>query len=479
MPPAQDTDLDRRVHAAGGAHPGGSGFALLSEGPEAFVARVRSLQLAERSLDVQTYLLHSDETGVYLISEMLAAADRGVRVRLLVDDMAARSRSRGFAALHAHPNVQVRMFNPYASRRGTASFLGETVDSFHRLNHRMHNKTWIADNRIAIVGGRNIGDEYFEASEQVNFVDLDLFAIGPVVEAVSASFDRYWNAALSYPMDVLDPDAVSPEALAELRLGLEARTRDAGDSRYAQALASDGAVRRLLRGELEMEWTSEWRMLSDDPHKVKLDRDDPAISAVVQGLGELIAQAEERVSVVSPYFIPGERGTASLVGLVAAGLTVEVLTNSLAANDVAAVHGGYSRWREPLLEGGVSLWEMKPTGSGQVRSSLTGSSGASLHTKALVVDGEWLFVGSYNLDPRSTSLNTEQGLVVRSPVLGQRLAELFARGTSPERSWAVRLEDGELRWDDAEGSSSREPQASWWRRFQAWFTRSFNMDSQL
>ena len=229
IPAGEGSEVDRLIAPAEVRHPGESAFRLLNEGPEAFVIRAHSAKLAGRSLDVQTYIWHGDLTGAYLARQLLEAADRGVKVRLLVDDMDARAKNAGFAALAEHPNIAVRMFNPFASRKGTMSMVGEGLTSFGRINHRMHNKTWIADNRIAIVGGRNLGDEYFGASDEVNFVDLDFAMIGPIVRDASVSFDKYWNSPAAYPMEVLDPAGVSPDALERLRGRLADGLADASE----------------------------------------------------------------------------------------------------------------------------------------------------------------------------------------------------------------------------------------------------------
>ena len=224
--PAEGGVLAERIGPVESAHPGQSGFRLLSDGSEAFVVRMQSARVATRSLDVQTYIWHADTTGVYLGQVLLESADRGVRVRLLVDDLDARAKNDGFAALAAHPNIEVRMFNPWVTRKGTLAQAGEGALSFKRINRRMHNKSWIADNRIAVVGGRNVGDEYFGAGEDMNFVDLDFAMLGPIVRDVSATFDRYWNSASAYPMETLDPEGVTDAALARLRKGLEKRAAE-------------------------------------------------------------------------------------------------------------------------------------------------------------------------------------------------------------------------------------------------------------
>jgi putative cardiolipin synthase len=229
-----------------------------------------------RSLDIQTYIWHADLTGVYFAEQLLAATDRGVRVRLLLDDMDARAKNDGYAALAAHPNIDIRMFNPFASRSGTLAFIGEGITSFGRINRRMHNKSWIADNRLAIVGGRNVGDEYFGASEEVNFVDLDFAMIGPIVREASASFDKYWNSPSAYPMELLDANAGNLTALQKLRSALAAHTQQAYDSRYAKALREDDAIKRMVTGDWPLQWSAKWsRAWSDRQGRVCTPRRSP------------------------------------------------------------------------------------------------------------------------------------------------------------------------------------------------------------
>ncbi|MEO8188473.1 MAG: phospholipase D family protein [Burkholderiaceae bacterium] len=435
--------------------------------------------MAARSLDVQTYIRHADLTGMYLAHALIEAADRGVRVRVLVDDLDARAMNAGFAALAAHPNVEVRLFNPFASRAGGLRLIGEGLTSFDRINRRMHNKTWIADNRVAIAGGRNLGDEYFGASEEVNFVDLDFAMIGPVVRDASASFDKYWNSPSAYPIELLAAADVSVEALDRLRTLLAARVREAEASRYAIALRSDDAVRRLINGDWPMQWSTKYLFVSDDPLKVTMHERPPEPAGVAAALFPVAKAAQSELTIISPYFVPAGDATPMLAGAAQSGKSVRVLTNSLVANDVAAVHGGYSRYRRPLLAGGVQLWELKPLTDQKADSSMFGSSGASLHTKALIVDKRSLFVGSYNLDPRSTWLNCEQGVLVENEVLATQLDKIFAAQTTGERSWRVTLEEAKLHWSDGSESFDSDPRAPFSRRFQAWITRVLHLDAQL
>ena len=477
-PPATEGELATRIAPAEARHRGQSGFRLLSNGTEAYALRMYSAQVALRSLDIQTYIWHADLTGRMLAQRALAAADRGVQVRILVDDMDARAKDAGFAALDAHERIEVRIFNPFASRSGTVSRIGEMGGSFKRLNHRMHNKSWIADNRIAVVGGRNLGDEYFGASAESNFVDLDLALVGPVVRAVSGSFDHYWNSPSNYPIATISAAAVNPGALARLREHLRATPAALAASPYATVLREDLDVQRLISGDTTLHWTSEWRFVSDDPLKLQSKGSGPERSAVLAALGPAMRCRAARTAPDLALLRSWRPGTAHLVSAAIAGTDVRVLTNSLAATDVAAVHGGYSRYREQLLEGGVKLWELKPTGESS-GFSLRGSSGSSLHTKAMIIDDRQVFVGSYNLDPRSTSLNTEQGILVSHPALARELEVIFEQQLVGASAWRVQRVDGKLQWSDGEKTWVRDPQASTGRRFQAWLTKWLPVQSQL
>jgi putative cardiolipin synthase len=478
--PTQGTaPLDRAFLPAETSHPRESGFRLLVDGAEAFVVRMHSARMAMRSLDVQTYIWHADLTGKFLAHQLLESADRGVRVRLLVDDMDARAKNAHFAALAAHPDIEVRVFNPFASRNGALGFISEGARNFERINRRMHNKSWIADNRVAIVGGRNLGDEYFGASDAMNFVDLDFGMVGPVVRDASASFDRYWNAPSAYPMEMLDAEAVDPAALQRLRDHLVLHARLSESSRYAQALRDDDATQRLKSGDWPLEWSGRYRFIADDPLKISMKKRDAHRAAVSAVLLPEMRAAQSALDIISPYFVPGDKGSTGLVNTARAGARVRILTNSLAANDVAAVHGGYSRYRAKLLKGGVQLWELKPLGGETTDKSLFGSSGASLHTKALSIDRTTLFVGSYNLDPRSTWLNCEQGVLVESPELVRQLQAIFEAQTAGNRAWQVTREAGQLQWVDDRGVSKAEPGTSFSQRMQAWFARLLRIEAQL
>jgi putative cardiolipin synthase len=297
-----------------------------------------------------------------------------------------------------------------------------------------------------------------------------------VVGEVAANFDRFWNSPSNYPIDQLSPEAVTEANLARLRTVLDASQAELAGSGYETVLHEDPHVQALIEGGTRLHWSAHWRFVSDDPMKARLPLEQR--SEVVRTLLPEIAGARRRLLVISPYFVPGERGTTELTGAASRGVDVRVLTNSLAANDVAAVHGGYSRYRADLLEGGVKLWELKPGGE-PAKFSLAGSSGSSLHTKAMVIDGGAVFVGSYNLDPRSTSLNCEQGVLIEDPVLAAELSALFDRQIGPQRAWAVRLEGGELRWNDGMKDWTQEPESTASQRALAWLMRILPVESQL
>jgi putative cardiolipin synthase len=459
-----DTRLGKVIEPLVQAHPGKSGVVPVRDGRDAFAARKLLADAAERTLDVQYYIWHNDMSGTLLFEALHRAADRGVRVRLLLDDNNTTNLDTVLAALDAHPNIQVRLFNPFIHRRWR--FLDYLTD-FERLNRRMHNKSFTADNQVTIIGGRNVGDEYFDAGQNVLFVDLDVLAIGPVVKEVSNDFDRYWASGSSYPAArVLTP--VSAATIAALAAVASLIKHDPHALAYIQALARQPFVRALLAGRLPFEWAAT-RMVSDDPAK-GLDRavDD---ALLWPWLKRLLGGPTHELELVSPYFVPGAAGVEFFTALAKQGVKITVLTNSLEATDVAAVHAGYAKRRKPLLKAGIALFEMKLTSSSpSVRDrGLTGSSGSSLHAKTFSVDRSHVFIGSFNFDPRSASLNTEMGFVIDSPVLARQIADAFADGLLA-RTYKVRLSsDGALQWVERRGGKTivhdEEPGAGFWRRF--------------
>ena len=448
-----DTRLGRAVAKQATAHPGKSGIHALGNGRDAFAARVLLAHAAERSLDVQYYIYRNDVTGQLLCEALWQAAERGVRVRLLLDDNNTKGLDDAIAALDAHPNVEVRLFNPYANR----SFrVAELLSDFSRLNRRMHNKSFTADNQATIVGGRNVGDEYFGAESAVAFADLDVLAVGAVVREVSGEFDAYWNSASAYPAAALIHPA-PPQSAALMREAWAKLHSDPRASAYLEALRATPLVKQLLAGELPLEWAPA-RVVADDPAKV-LNPPERKDLQMLPRLQAAIGRPERSLDLVSPYFVPTEDGTSALTGMARRGVKVRVLTNSLAATDVAPVHAGYAKYRKALLRGGIRLYELKASGEKRDQGTSTGGSDASLHAKTFGVDGERIFVGSFNFDPRSARLNTEMGVVIDSPALAQRLSSALGQGL-PGAAYEVRLrENGELEWLSEGTAQTAEPGA--------------------
>lgn len=484
--PGDDAVLDRLFAASRLAYPGQSGVRLVSEGTEAFALRALSARAATRSLDLQYYIWHSDATGRFLASEALAAADRGVRVRLLLDDIDARRRDAVLIALDQHPYIEIRLFNPFRTRSGVLRTLGEVFSRGSRLNHRMHNKVWIADGRLALVGGRNIGDEYFSASDGVNFVDLDVLLAGDAVTATANSFDAYWNSWSSVPVARLRRAWRKRMSLLTLRGLLAEAVREQANEGYARELRRSPEIGSLIQGDYVLRWGEQVEVVVDDPRKA-IKRAADLGPGVVDSLMLAFGATQRQLLLISPYFVPGVGGAARLRGLVDAGKQVAVLTNSLAATDVAAVHSGYVRYRDELLSGGVRIYELKPAKEELEHERVRlrfGSSRASLHTKAAIVDGERVFVGSFNLDPRSATLNCEMGVWVQSQVLAQQLGELFASGASTQQSFVLDLDErGRTRWTESVQGQTvqyyRDPYASWGRRAAVWLLKFLPIESQL
>ena len=487
IPPAATGRLDTAILRDLGENPTVSGVRLIEQNAMAFAYRAVTAALAVRTLDVQYYIWHDDFTGTLLGAELLRAAERGVRVRVLVDDIDARAKHEVFVVADLHPNLEVRIFNPFYSRSGLLGLVSEYVLRGSRLNHRMHNKAWIADNRIAIVGGCNIGDEYFGAAAHSNFSDLDLLLAGPVVAEVSASFDEYWNSPNAVPVARFDNKPPKPGALEQMMAGAREYREEAADTPYIRALHDERRRAELLLQQAPPLRVENVRLLVDDPSKVGTKEQGVRASNVLAGLAGAMKGAEEELFIVSAYFVPGKRGADGLVAQAERGVQVAVLTNSLAATDVAAVHTGYARHRRDLLRGGVNLYEMKrkaASETGRSKISVTGSSGASLHTKAMIIDGRWVFVGSMNIDPRSANLNTEMGVLLDSPELAAQLRREIDHISGPEMSYRVVLEEHEgLVWYDRVNGEDRrlerEPDASTGRRVTVTLLRLVPIESQL
>ncbi len=471
------TLLDRLVGPLVSDRPGQSGLMLIDGNLDAFAIRALTARHAERSLDLQYYIWNADLTGRLLVDEILKAADRGVRVRLLLDDINAQGHDRTYLALDSHPNIAVRLFNPSRNRSGTFRRGLEMLLRAVSVTRRMHNKAWIADGRLAVVGGRNIGDEYFDAAEASNFRDLDVLLLGDAVRQTEIVFDDFWNSEAAIPIGALAKRRKA--GLPEIRAALAAWTADQHAAPYLKRVAEDNSVRKMLTGGLEIHWTKDARIVSDPPEKaIGAGSDDWLMNTI----RPILTSATANLEIISPYFIPGEAGTGQLLKMAGRGVRVAVLTNSLAATDVTAVHGAYARYRASLVEGGVSLFELKPYDR-RGDMSLFGSSTASLHTKAFTVDDRIGFIGSMNFDPRSASLNSEMGVLFEHPGLVARVRDIFADETSAAKSYRVCVRAGRVVWQDDSPDAPRtlhnEPEASLYRRLTATMIGLLPIQSQL
>lgn len=472
------TALDRELEPLLARHPGKTGAILIPDGVDAFASRAMSARQAGRSLDLQYYIWHDDLTGHLLMYEAWKAAERGVRVRLLLDDINTSGKDAALLALDAHENIEIRVYNPFRNRDGVARVI-EMVQRMFSITYRMHNKAWIADGQVAIVGGRNIGIEYFDAHNETNFRDLDVLLFGPAVAQASAIFDTFWNSDAVVPIAELNRKP--RQKLESVLAGIKEEAGGRVARRYLERVDLSNNVRAYLSQQLTPYWSDRIRVLSDPPLKWK--ENQPGEYLVAE-LFEVVRQTQHKALLISPYFVPGDEGVASLAALVRQrDAHVGVITNSLAANDVVAVHGGYANYRRDLLRTGVKLYEMRPQIT-QSDSSLFGSSGASLHTKAFVVDDRYGFIGSFNIDPRSIALNTEMGVLFDDRPLAIALREEYLRLSGGEKSYWVYLDaEDRLRWLDRTAEPPQalehEPESGWMQRAMARVVGWLPVESQL
>ncbi|MCP3869208.1 MAG: phospholipase D family protein [Gammaproteobacteria bacterium] len=456
-------------------HPGKSGFYPLRSGENAFRTRNAMTRIAERTIDAQYFIWETDDIGSLMVQQLMVAADRGVRVRLLLDDIHTGGRDFGIASLDSHPNIEVRLFNPF-SGRSWIHF--EFIVNLTRLNHRMHNKLFLMDDTFAVVGGRNIGDHYFGVSASKNFRDLDLFVVGPVARDIRDSFNQYWDSEWSVPIARVAKRLPTPAQAREKRRCLDERIAAyKRDFPYAVDRTPTEIYTRLEALRDQLIW-ADAEVLYDDPAKKVGSRGHQAIAA---RLGEVVAESSDEILLEAAYYIPRDQGIQRLKSVRERGVRVRILTNSMATNDMAPAYAGYRRYRKALLENEVELYELRPDlGTQRDFWSLVASdSTAILHSKIAVFDRKIAFVGSFNFDPRSIEVNTEIGLLIYSTDLAERLIEFLNSGIDPSNSYRVALEKkatgkgSRLAWiSEQEGQEVREykdPQAGFRRRLSAWF----------
>ena len=470
-----DSHFDRLLASWADAHGDKSGFFPLGQGMDALGARLRILEKAEKSVDLQYFLMKDDTAGRVMLHAMLQAADRGVRIRFLLDDIFTEAPDRNLMLINQHPNIEVRLFNPI-SRRGVQ--LLNFVGNFHQANRRMHNKSFTADKAVSIVGGRNIADEYFQLNETAVFSDFDVLAIGPIASEILRSFDAYWNFAFAIPIEQLSSE-VPAGTLDQERALIDTKAGATYTRVYEKALQSS-LLQELIAGQRSF-FEAEARVLADDPEKLENEIGIEHKKLMAE-LNELLLGAEREVTFISPYYVPGENGVELLRSLSAKGVRVVVATNSLASNNHVPVHSGYARYRKDTIRAGVELYEARADARRKSQVSDQASEKFTLHTKLILVDRRYLFVGSLNLDPRSIDINAEMGLLIDSSEMTSTFADALDE-LIQTMSYRVDLNSkGRLEWratvDGAEVVEKSEPQASPWLRFKAWVLR-IGPESQL
>jgi putative cardiolipin synthase len=469
------TPLGQAVAAWTAEHPGKSGIHLLTFGIDAFATRLDLIEAAQRSVNIQTFLLHDDVTGNLLLATLLEAADRGVHVRFLLDDIETADLDNSLAALDYHPNIEIRLFNPFPA--GISRSIRFAKD-FSRLNRRMHNKSLTVDNQVTIVGGRNMADEYYQADPAVRFLDQDLLAIGLIAADVSAVFDEYWNSAVAVPIEAYE-GLVTSDTQADGRAHIAAKVAESKPNPYSEQL-NKRVIGDFLDKELVL-YEADARVMAELPEKALAAEAGIIMAPELARMG---TDAESEIILISPYFVPQADGVEYLVGIRNSGVRITIITNSLASTNKAVVHGAYAHYRKPLLEAGIDLYEINAN-TGSVDENPAGAAvpHLTLHSKTILIDRKTLFVGSFNLDPRSANINTEMGLVAVSSELSNQFADNVTSAL-PLFTYKLRLSDkNKLEWVADGGESSltytKEPDTGAWRRFSAWFLGLFPIEEQL
>lgn len=463
-----------------------SGFRIFEKGEESLDARLFLIRAAKKTLDLQYYAISDGVTSNLLIEALIQAALRGVRVRLMIDDITTGDIRRSLIALDGISNIHVRVFNPvnHGGQSKLSRFIG-AVTHVDRATRRMHNKALIADNQIAIIGGRNLGDEYFDTHEEKSFKDIDVLTAGPITADISASFDEFWNDICAFPIYALHKQRASGWRIRRVRKKLKKNWEKCFQNpdnrkRLDMPLAEGSGliVESLV-------WAKAY-LLADPSAKVR-NKGDEGSSPPLRHLKNLVDQAKREFIIVSAYFVPREQGMKWIESLRDRDMTVKILTNSLASTDVVAVHTGYKKYRVPLLEKGVSIFELKPRGKKRPRQRLLGRkspSHASVHAKAYIIDDEWAVIGSFNFDPRSAFLNTEIGLFIHSTQLANQLRDMFEESSAPDTSYKLGLAPGKkLVWTTREKDGDvryvTEPKAGFWRRVQVYLISLLPVERQL
>jgi len=463
-----------------------SGVLQLDSGWDALAQRLALIETAEHSIDIQYYIWNSDVSGSYLASRLLAAADRGVNVRVMLDDINLNEREALLAVLDSHPQIDIRIFNPIPARGYTKwfNFMGD----FSRLNRRMHNKSFTVDGAVSIVGGRNIGDEYFDLSDHINFRDRDVLVSGSVVNDIQISFNQYWNSQWSYPVNLLtDGNAPNDDSQKNSVEPVEFTLLDEVATPHYKnypALPADKQTAKRLLNDAMNNWSwVEARFVYDQPvPNDASDTNKPKLTA--QTLGELAVNAEQDIILESAYLIFDDGQLDKLQTLTSKGVQVKALTNSQASNDLVANHSGYAARREEMLENGMQLFELKPDASLCEASTkdltkCTPIAAYGLHAKSAVFDRKIAVIGSFNYNLRSTYLNTESILIIENEAVAISLANDIEQAMHVDNSWNLDLDDGDVRWHSATQSWEHDPETSQWQRFKSGFLQLLPIEKYL
>jgi len=461
-----DTEFGQLASGWRELHGKRSGFFPLVYGMEAMGARLDMVNGAERTIDLQYFLMKDDSAGSVIAEALVGAANRGVRIRFLLDDVFTSAPDSDLIAINAHPNIEVRLFNPI-SRRGLHSL--NFVGHFRRANRRMHNKSFTVDNAISIVGGRNIADEYFQLKTDSVFSDFDVLAFGPVVKQISASFDDYWNHELAVPMAYFAEGIDGEQALTAL-VNPPDEKKERNQAIYDSALAQR-LVRELAAGSEQL-FVADAKVIADSPHKLNRAVGGDNMQLATE-LGEILSNADSELIFINPYYVPGKDGVEFVDDITNKGVDVVIVTNSLASTNHIPVHSAYAGYRRDVLDTGVALYEVRAN-AGREAQGGTGPAQLTLHTKLIIIDRRYVFVGSLNLDPRSLEINAEMGLLIDSP----ELASLIADGLMQDLehvAYQVIEGDRGLEWhatiDGQQIVETSEPLSSNWRRLKAWVMR--------
>ena len=488
----QATRLGQQYAKASGQHSGRSGFRILNVGVDGFLARLEMINAAERTLDLQYYIFRGDETGRLLTDALSRAAERGVRVRVLVDEAERVPGDEQLLALSGHAGIEIRVFNPWRYR-GNHNFLRDIEFILHhsRLDYRMHNKMLVVDGAVALAGGRNIGDQYFQVDPQSQFADDDVFVGGPITRDLSSKFDEFWNSQLAIPAEALEHRDPKDLAASSSRLLSAARARKvaAAGLNYEQKLAAGEPLAGILSGELPLVW-ADAQFVCDPPDKKAAVAGVRVGNLMYEPIAKLVKQTRSELINVTPYFVPTKDQLHELESLAQQQVRVRALTNSLQTNPNVAAHAGYTHYRVALLHSGVQLSEVRALlgdtrGSGESKR-LTRYGNYALHAKYYVFDRKDLYIGSMNLDVRSRRLNTEMGFIINSTELAQQEAARFEAMTRPENAYSVTLRpgsDSQLVWHTVENGKpvdyDTEPARSTWQRFEAEFLSWLPLDREL